>query len=125
MKTNNNFDNITLSKLATMVANGFEQVDKRFEQTATKDDLKRLATKDELKKLATKDDLETLAQTVAKGFEQTATKTELDGLRKEMQAGFSYVNITLDKHMGDVREQTDSLAHRVKRLEESVFGAGK
>jgi hypothetical protein len=35
------------------------------------------------------------------------------------------VNITLDKHMGDVRDQTDHLASRVKRLEETVFGVGK
>ena len=104
MKRNNDFSNITLEQLAQMTAEGFADIHEN---------------------MATKDDLETLAQTVAKGFEQTATKTELDGLRKEMQAGFSYVNITLDKHMGDVREQTDSLAHRVKRLEESVFGVGK
>ncbi len=104
MEKNNNFSDITLEQLAQMTAQGFADIHE---------------------KTATKDDLEALAQTVAKGFEQTATKTELDGLRKEMQAGFSYVNITLDKHMGDVREQTDSLAHRVKRLEESVFGAGK
>ncbi len=122
MKKNNNFSNITLEQLAQITAQGFADI---HENMATKDDLKKLATKEELKKLATKDELDALAQTVAKGFEQTATKTELDGLRKEMQAGFSYVNITLDKHMGDVREQTDSLAHRVKRLEESVFGAGK
>ena len=113
MKKNNNFSDITLEQLAQMTAQGFADIHEN------------MATKEELKKLATKDNLETLAQTVAKGFEQTATKTELDGLRKEMEAGFSYVNITLDKHMGDVREQTDSLAHRVKRLEESVFGAGK
>ena len=54
-----------------------------------------------------------------------ATKDEQKALQKETQAGFAYINIPLDKHMGDVREQTDSLAHRVKRLEESVFGAGK
>lgn len=113
MKKNNNFSDITLEQLAQMTAQGFADIHEN------------MATKEDLKKLATKDELDALAQTVAKGFEQTATKTELDGLRKEMQAGFSYVNITLDKHMGDVREQTDSLAHRVKRLEESVFGAGK
>ncbi len=113
MEKNNNFSNITLEQLAQMIANEFASI------------RKTMATKEKLKKLATKDELDALAQTVAKGFEETATKTELDGLRKEMQAGFSYVNITLDKHMGDVREQTDSLAHRVKRLEESVFGAGK
>ncbi len=80
--------------------------------------------------------LEQLAQMIAKEFasirKNMATKDDLEALRgefgtlqKETQAGFAYINITLDKHMGDVREQTDSLAHRVKRLEESVFGAGK
>ncbi len=73
--------------------------------------------------------LEQLAQMVAKEFasirKNMATKDEQKALQKETQAGFAYINITLDKHMGDVREQTDSLAHRVKRLEESVFGAGK
>ncbi len=70
--------------------------------------------------------LEELAQMVAQEFanirKEMTTKDELGGLRKELQAGFSY--ITLDKHMGDVRQQTDSLAGRVKRLEESVFGVG-
>ena len=73
--------------------------------------------------------LEQLAQMIAKEFasirKTMATKDEQKALQKETQAGFAYINITLDKHMGDVREQTDSLAHRVKRLEESVFGAGK
>ncbi len=73
--------------------------------------------------------LEQLAQMVAKEFagirNDMATKDDLEALRNETQAGFAYINITLDKHMGDVRKQTDSLAHRVKRLEESVFGAGK
>lgn len=73
--------------------------------------------------------LEQLAQMIAKEFasirKTMATKAEQKALQKETQAGFAYINITLDKHMGDVREQTDSLAHRVKRLEESVFGAGK
>ncbi len=73
--------------------------------------------------------LEQLAQMIAKEFasirKNMATKDEQKALQKETQAGFAYINITLDKHMGDVREQTDSLAHRVKRLEESVFGAGK
>ncbi len=72
--------------------------------------------------------LEELAQMVAQELanirKEMTTKDELGGLRKELQAGFSYINITLDKHMGDVREQTDSLAGRVKRLEESVFGVG-
>ncbi len=73
--------------------------------------------------------LEQLAQMIAKEFasirKNMATKDEQKALQKETQAGFAYINITLDKHMGDVREQTDSLAHRVERLEESVFGAGK
>ena len=73
--------------------------------------------------------LDELAEMVARGFEQTATKDELSSqigaLRTEMNAGFAHVNITLDKHMGDVRKQTDVLARRVKRLEEAVFGTGK
>lgn len=77
--------------------------------------------------------LEQLAEMVAKGFaevhEKMATKDELlsqiGGLRTEMNAGFAYINITLDKHMGEVRKQTDALARRVKRLEQAVFGVGK
>lgn len=38
-----------------------QQVFKRFDSVATKDDLKKLATKDELKKLATKSELKKLA----------------------------------------------------------------
>ena len=76
--------------------------------------------------------LEQLAEMVAKGFaevhEKMATKEQLysqiGGLRTEMNAGFAHINITLDKHMGDVRTQTDTLAHRVKRLEEAVFPTG-
>ncbi len=100
MNKNNDFSNITLEQVAGMVASGFEQ-------------------------MATKDDLEALAQTVAKGFGETATKDEVQKLRKETQAGFAYINITLDKHMGAVREQTDELARRVKKLEQAVFGVGK
>ena len=77
-------------------------------------------------------DLEQLAQMVAAGFSQMATKDELaalqnefEALRKETTAGFAHVNIELNKHMGNVRKETNLIARRVKRLEEAVFGVGK
>ena len=95
MKKNNDFRNITLEQLAEMVAKGFAEVHGK------------------------------MATGFAEVHEKMATKKELEDLRKETQAGFAYINITLDKHMGDVRKQTDTLAHRVKRLEEAVFRTGK
>lgn len=57
--TKNNTNGITLDDLSNMVARGFEGVDKRFDSTATKDDLKELKTE-------LKGDLNTLAKKVDK-----------------------------------------------------------
>ena len=55
-KVNKNFE-----KLATMIKKSFDDVDKRFEKTAAKEDLKgvekTMATKKDLEKFATKSEL--------------------------------------------------------------------
>ncbi len=64
----------------------------------------------------TKRDLEKLAQSVSRGFADV--DHDFVYLRQEIRDNFSEINATLNDHMGDVREQTDNLANRVKKLEQ-------
>ena len=121
MAKNEKQRNVTLEQLARMVEKGFANVDKRFSQVDKRfaQSEKTMATKADLKQFATKHELDQLALMTAKGF--AGVDNRFEDLRTEMNAGFGYINITLDKHMGNVRKQTDNLARRVKRLEEAVF----
>ena len=76
--------------------------------------------------------LEDVARMVADGFldlgeriDKAATKDELkyetEILNKKVDKGFAEMNKNLKEHMTDVREQTDNLAYRTKKLEERVF----
>jgi len=73
--------------------------------------------------------LEDVALMIADGFsdmnERMATKENLETLRKEMHERFEDVERKLGVHVTDVREQTDSLAYRTKKLEETVYGVGE
>lgn len=79
----------------------------KWEELATKDDLKPLATKDDLKSLATKDELRELATT-------TATKDELRvmgaELRAEMREGFAEVKESIAELKGSIAEVKGSIA---------------
>ena len=44
-------EKVTNEELARMVAKGFDGVDQRFDQMASKEDLKRLATKEDLEQV--------------------------------------------------------------------------
>jgi len=80
--------------------------------------------------------LEDVARMIADGFsdinERMATKKEMregfeevDKRFEEVDKRFDEVDRKLGAHMTDVREQTDSLAYRTKRLEQTVYGVGK
>lgn len=97
-----NTNSVTLEGIARMVANGFLDVNERLDTMATKDEL--IMVKKELKK---------------------EIQNEVGALRKEVRAGFDDMNAHLNAHMKDVRTQTDGLAFRTKKLEETVFGIGK
>ena len=42
-----------------------------------------------------------------------------------MQIDIEDLGDRIDRHMGDVRRQTDAIARRVKKVELTVFGVGK
>lgn len=84
----------------------------RWDELATKDDLRELATKDELRQLATTDDLNALAATMAtkddlnKLAATMATKEDLrqtaDLLRKETQADLKEMRGELKEGLGSL-----------------------
>lgn len=91
----------------------------KWEELATKDDLKPLATKDDLKSLATKDELRELATT-------TATKDELRlmgaELRAEMREGFAEVKESIAELKGSIAEVKDGIAEHRERIIVTMTG---
>ena len=63
--------------------------------------------------------IEALAQATAEGFGTTEEKFN------QVQLEFDDLGDRIDRHMGDVRRQTDAIARRVKKVELTVFGVGK
>ncbi len=108
LQSNRMSKKITIEGLALMVKRGFDQ-------TATKDDLKRFATKDELKQFATKEDLE-----------RFATKEDIHKLERRMEDNFWGVNKRLDllhediSDLPEIREEVRNLGTRVVRLEKKI-----
>lgn len=88
---------ITIEDLAVMVKRGFDAVDKRLDQTATKDDLKRFVTKDDVKEIM----------------------EELNATHSDVR----YIKNTVDMLVrGDTAHDTalEDLTARVHRLEQKV-----
>lgn len=79
----------------------------------------------DMKKKSVDEKIDELAQMVARGFSETGTKEDLRNLRTELKGDMvrfrQDVDIMLDRHVGSVRRDYDSLAGRVKKLEEKVF----
>ena len=74
--------------------------------------------------------LDGLARMVASGFLGVNDRIDgldsrIDVLEEKVEKGFAEINSTLNLHVRDVRVQTDGLALRTKKLEETVFGVGK
>ena len=81
--------------------------------------------------------LDDLARMVADGFfgvngridgldkRMDGLDKRMDGLEEKVEKGFAEINSALNTHVRDVRMQTDALALRTKKLEETVFGVGK
>ena len=81
--------------------------------------------------------LDDLARMVADGFfgvngridgldkRMDGLDNRMDGLEEKVEKGFAEINSALNTHVRDVRMQTDALALRTKKLEETVFGVGK
>lgn len=72
--------------------------------------------------------LEELARMVAEGFEKTATKVDIAELGlaiDQLALDIEDLGDRIDRHMSDVRRQTDAIAHRAKKVEAAVFGVGK
>lgn len=88
---------LTIDDLAAMVKRGFDAVDKRFDQTATKEDLN-----------------------------QFATKEDLHALEQKMDAGFFAVNRRIDllhedlSDLPDIRDEVKDLVQRMERVEQKV-----
>ena len=114
MKDKNKNNGMTTDELGHMVTQRFDAIDKKFDNID-----KKVVTKADLKQFVTKRDLEKLAQSVARGFADV--DHDFVYLRQEMRDSFSDINARLDEHMGDVREQTDGLANRVKKLEQEAL----
>jgi hypothetical protein len=57
------------------------------------------------------------ARMVAAGFETMATKNDLDTLRQEIRDD---VDVLMVRNLGTYMKRYESLAHRVKRLEEAA-----
>ncbi|MCI0565694.1 hypothetical protein L0Y46_00695 [bacterium] len=95
---------MTIDDLAVMVAAGFEGVDRRFEGVD-----RRFEGVD--KKF----------ERIEHKMEGMATKDELKKLEKKMDDGFAELHHAFNNHVALVRSDTDDLAYRVKRLEETVF----
>lgn len=104
MKKNNK--SMTIEDLAIMVKHGFDQ-------TATKDELKKLATKDDLKELATKVELNDLKGIVRDIVEELNIA----------HADIRYIRTTVDKLVhSDIAQESaiEDLTSRVHRLEQKA-----
>ena len=98
-KDKKKFDGVTLDDLARMVADGFFGVNGRIDGLD-----KRMGGLDN---------------------RMDGLDKRMDGLEEKVEKGFAEINSTLNLHVRDVRIQTDALALRTKKLEETVFGVGK
>lgn len=92
---------ITIENLAAMVKRGFDSVDVRFNQMATKEDLQALR-------------------------EEMATKEDLQATKTEMEDGFRAVNRRIDllhedlSDLPDMREELKDLGRRMDRAERKI-----
>jgi len=88
---------LTTEDLARMVKHGFDEVYTRFDQTATKDDLKQFATKE---------DFRALEQKMDDGFH--AVNRRIDLLHEDIS------------DPPDIREEVKDLGERLTRVERKV-----
>ena len=105
-KDKKKFDGVTLDDLARMVADGFFGVNGRIDGLD-----KRIGGLDNRM-----DGLDNRMDGLDK---------RMVGLEEKVEKGFAEINSALNTHVRDVRMQTDALALRTKKLEETVFGVGK
>ncbi len=98
---------VTIDKLATMVANGFESLEVRM---ATKDDIKNMATKDDIKNMATKGDLK-----IQNDVLQIILK-EIKAIHEDSKSFRDNISTLFTDHVSYDR-RIENLTIRVERLE--------
>ena len=91
----------------------------KWDELATKEDLKPLATKDDLRELATKEELKSLATTMATKDELRVMGAEL---RAEMREGFAEVKESIAELKGSIAEVKDGIAEHRERIIVTMTG---